>query len=74
MTSETPDTRHTYAGQAKHLERAIVVAFHRMVEALGVERSVARHGVETADRFLQRLGVLYLAIAVVVLAWIVVQP
>ena len=56
----------TYAGQAKHLERAIMVAFYRMTDSLGIERSAARQGTERGDRFLQRLGFVYLAVFVVV--------
>lgn len=56
----------TYAGQAKRLERAITVAFYRLIEGLGLERRPGREGVERIDRFLQRLGVVYLAVAAVV--------
>ncbi len=55
----------TYAGQAKRLERAVTVAFYRMAEALHIARPAARQGVERADRFLQRVGTVYLAVFVV---------
>lgn len=57
-------TTRTLAGQSKHLERAVVVAFYRGAEGLGLPRRSARHGVERAERFFQRLGAVYIAVVV----------
>lgn len=64
-------SQKTYAGAAKHLERAVIVGFYRTAESLGVPRQRARVAVQRADRWLQAIGIVYIVVAVVVVTAVV---